>query len=51
MNLLVMVVLAAVILVEKYWSRGEAFSRAVAAAALVLAVASIWVPGLLPGLS
>jgi len=51
MNLLVMVVLAAVILVEKYWSRGEAFSRALGAAALVLAVAAIWVPGLSQGLS
>ena len=51
MNVLVMVVLAAVILVEKYWSRGEAFSRVVAAAAIALAVAAIWVPGLSPGLS
>jgi predicted metal-binding membrane protein len=51
MNLLVMVVLAAVILIEKYWSRGPAFSRVVAAAAVVLAVAAIWVPALSPGLS
>lgn len=51
MNLLVMVVLAAVILVEKYWSRGEQFSRVVAAAALVLAVAAIFIPALSPGLS
>jgi predicted metal-binding membrane protein len=51
MNLLVMVALAAVILIEKYWSRGPAFSRAVAAAAVVLAVAAIWVPALSPGLS
>jgi len=51
MNLLVMVVLAAVILVEKYWSRGEAFSRVVAAAAVVLAVAAIFIPALSPGLS
>jgi len=50
MNVLVMVVLAAVILIEKYWSRGPAFSRAVAAAAVVLAVAAIWVPALSPGL-
>jgi predicted metal-binding membrane protein len=50
MNLLVMVVLAAVILVEKYWSRGPAFSRVVAAAAVVLAVAAIWVPALSPDL-
>jgi predicted metal-binding membrane protein len=51
MNLLVMVVLAAVILIEKYWSRGPAFSRVVAAAAVVLAVAAIWVRALSPGLS
>jgi predicted metal-binding membrane protein len=51
MNLLVMVVLAAVILIEKYWSRGPAFSRVVAAAAVVLAGAAIWVPALSPGLS
>ena len=51
MNLFVMVVLAAVILIEKYWSRGEAFSRVVAAAAVVLAVAAIWIPALSPGLS
>jgi predicted metal-binding membrane protein len=51
MNLLVMVVLAAVILVEKYWSRGQAFSRVVAAAAVLLAVAAIWIPALSPGLS
>ena len=51
MNLLVMVVLAAVILIEKYWSRGQAFSRVVASAAVVLAVAAIWIPALLPGLS
>ena len=50
MNLLVMVVLAAVILIEKYWSRGPAFSRVVAAAAVVLAVAAVWVPALSPGL-
>ena len=51
MNLFVMVVLAAVILIEKYWSRGEAFSRMVAAAAVVLAVAAIFIPALSPGLS
>jgi predicted metal-binding membrane protein len=50
MNVLVMIVLAAVILIEKYWSRGPAFSRVVAAAAVVLAVAAIWVPALSPGL-
>jgi len=49
MNVLVMVVLAAVILIEKYWSRGQAFSRVVAAAAVVLAMAAIWIPALFPG--
>jgi len=44
------VVLAAVILIEKYWSRGEAFSRVVAAAAVVLAVAAIFIPALSRGL-
>src|SRR5260370_35686499 len=51
MNLLVMVVMAAVILIEKYWSRGPAFSRGVAPSALVLAVAALWVPAPPPGLS
>ena len=51
MNLLVMVALAAVILIEKYWSQGQIFSRVVAAAAVVLAVAAIWLPTLSPGLS
>jgi predicted metal-binding membrane protein len=50
MNVLVMIALAAVILIEKYWSRGPAFSRVVAAAAVDLAVAAIWVPSLSPGL-
>ena len=51
MNLLVMVVLAGVILIEKYWSRGPAFSRVVAGAAVVLAVSAIWIPALSPSLS
>jgi predicted metal-binding membrane protein len=51
MNLLVMVILAGVVLIEKYWSRGEAFSRVVAAAAVMLAAAAIWLPGLSPGLA
>jgi predicted metal-binding membrane protein len=51
MNLLVMVGLAAIILIEKYWSRGEVFSRVVGVGALVLAVGAIWIPALSPGLS
>ena len=43
MSLLVMVALAVIVLIEKYWARGEAFSRVVAGGAVVLAVAAIWV--------
>ena len=50
MNVAAMVVLALVVLVEKRWSRGVAFSRAVGVAALVCAVAVIWVPQLAPGI-
>lgn len=50
MNLAAMVVVAAAVLLEKLWSRGVTFSRAVGVAALVLAVAVIWVPELAPGL-
>jgi predicted metal-binding membrane protein len=50
MNLAAMVVLAVVVLVEKVWVRGEMLSRAVGVAALVLAVAVIWLPALAPGL-
>jgi predicted metal-binding membrane protein len=50
MNLAAMVVLAAVVLAEKLWVHGEALSRAVGVAALVLAVAVIWLPALAPGL-
>jgi predicted metal-binding membrane protein len=50
MNLAAMVVLAAVVLAEKLWARGELLARAVGVAALALAVAVIWVPTLAPGL-
>jgi predicted metal-binding membrane protein len=43
MNLAAMVVLAAVVLAEKLWARGELLARAVGVAALALAVAVIWV--------
>jgi hypothetical protein len=46
MNLAAVVVLAAVVLAEKLWMHGEVLSRAVAIAALALAVAVIWVPAL-----
>jgi predicted metal-binding membrane protein len=50
MNLAAMVVLAAVVLVEKLWVHGELLARVVGVAALALAVTAIWVPALTPGL-
>jgi len=50
MNLAAMVALAVVVLVEKLWVHGEIVARAVGVAALVLAVAAIWLPALAPGL-
>ncbi|MDQ3165972.1 MAG: DUF2182 domain-containing protein [Actinomycetota bacterium] len=50
MNLAAMAVLAAVVLLEKLWSRGVGFSRAVGLVALTFAVAVAWVPALAPGL-
>ena len=50
MNLVAMGVLAATVLVEKLWSHGVGFSRAVGVLALLVAVAVIWVPSLAPGL-
>jgi predicted metal-binding membrane protein len=51
MNLGAMVVLAAVVLAEKLWVHGEAVARVAGGAALVAAVAVVWVPALAPGLS
>ena len=50
MNLAAMVVLAAVVLVEKLWVHGEVVVRVAAVAALALAAAVVWVPALAPGL-
>jgi predicted metal-binding membrane protein len=50
MNLAAMVVLAAVVLVEKLWVHGELLARVVGVAALALAVGVIWLPGLAPAL-
>jgi predicted metal-binding membrane protein len=50
MNLLAMVVLAAVIGIEKQWRHGERFAQATGVVALGLAVAVIFFPGLAPGL-
>ena len=50
MNVIAMVVLAGAVLAEKTWARGARFSRALGIAALALAVAVIFEPGLAPGL-
>ena len=50
MNLWAMVGLAAVVGIEKHWVRGEGFARGIGVAALIAAVAVIWVPELAPGL-
>jgi predicted metal-binding membrane protein len=50
MNVAAMVVLAGVVLVEKRTARGQGFARLVGVAALALAAAVIWAPGLAPGL-
>jgi predicted metal-binding membrane protein len=49
MSVVPMLILATVVLTEKLWSRGEAFSRVVGIACLALAVATIWIPDLAPG--
>ncbi|HET9017308.1 MAG TPA: DUF2182 domain-containing protein, partial [Thermomicrobiaceae bacterium] len=50
MNVGAMVVLAAVVAVEKQWSHGEGFARLAGIAALGLAVLVVFHPGLAPGL-
>jgi predicted metal-binding membrane protein len=50
MNVVAMVGLAALVLVEKVWRWGPAAGRLAGAAALALAVATIWLPWLAPGL-
>jgi predicted metal-binding membrane protein len=50
MNIAAMVALAAVVLIEKTWSRGPLAGRVAGVAALALAVATIWFPWLAPGL-
>ena len=49
MSVVPMLILATLVIIEKLWSRGEAFSRFVGFACLALAVATIWVPALAPG--
>jgi predicted metal-binding membrane protein len=50
MNVAAMVGLAIFILIEKAWARGPAVGRLAGIALLGLAVATIWVPGIVPGL-
>jgi predicted metal-binding membrane protein len=50
MNVAAMVGLAALVLIEKTWRWGPAAGRLAGAAALALAVATIWLPWLAPGL-
>jgi predicted metal-binding membrane protein len=50
MNVAAMVGLAALVLIEKVWRWGPATGRLAGVAALALAVATIWIPGLAPGL-
>ena len=50
MNVAAMVGLAALVLIEKVWRWGPVAGRVAGAAALALAVATIWLPRLAPGL-
>ena len=50
MNVIAMVVLGDDVLVEKTWTRGIRFSRALGVAALILAIAVVFEAGLAPGL-
>ena len=50
MNLAAMAALAVLVLIEKVWAWGPAAGRLAGAAALALAVATIWLPWLVPGL-
>ena len=49
MSVVPMLILATVVITEKLWSKGEAFSRVVGVVCLALAVATIWIPELAPG--
>ena len=50
MNIVAMIGLAALVLVEKVWRWGPAAGRLAGTAVLALAVATIWLPWLAPGL-
>ena len=49
MSVVPMLILAAVVITEKLWSKDESFSRLVGLVCLALAVATVWIPGLAPG--
>ena len=49
MSIVPMVLVAAIVITEKLWIKGENFSRLVGVVSLALAVVTIWVPGLAPG--
>jgi hypothetical protein len=46
-----MLILTSAVLIEKFWSRGEAFARLIAIAALVFAVLVLGFPDMAPGLA
>jgi predicted metal-binding membrane protein len=50
MNLVAMALLAAAVGIEKQWTHGAGFAKAVGIVSLALAVAVIFFPGLAPGL-
>ena len=50
MNVAAMVGLAALVLIEKTWTRGPAAGRLAGTAVLALALATVWFPWLAPGL-
>jgi hypothetical protein len=50
MNVAAMVGPAALVLIEKAWRWGLVAGRLAGVAALALALATIWLPGLAPGL-
>lgn len=50
MNIAVMAALAAVVFVEKLWRHGKLFGQVAGVALVVVGIAAIWYPWLLPGL-
>jgi predicted metal-binding membrane protein len=50
MNIVAMIILAAVVALEKQWSHGETVAKAVGAVALLLAIGVLFLPELAPGL-